>query len=583
MSIRQSIEIWAAVVMIVCLPLSWDSIAAAAEQSSNEPTANAPLKTLSDEEAGQRANQLIESINASHAAFQRYQETLKHASKEDQLVLELQIWSLQQRVLNDAHQLADVLVKLEKESPQPELRQQIEAIFSGAIERFRFYIERLRNEIDKSRAGRTEAAADERFSLEATVARLTLRLDMYFEMYLRHVQKMEQLKMNVGEVREALARLLADRADELSGRIELALSRINALEERRQQIPDDAEAATLLAVTAKSMDTNAGSLETTLALMDELELDTETLRSQLVTATHDYSSSLTDTGVAIDLATRTLKNISGWLVDHGPKYLLKILLVVGIIFIFRFATRFVRKGLDKAIESSKLNLSQLARRMIVNTSANLVMLFGLMLALSQLGISLGPLLAGLGVAGFIVGFALQDTLGNFASGMMILLYRPYDVGDLVEVGGMLGKVDKMSLVSTSLLTVDNQLIVIPNNKIWGDVIKNVTAQTVRRVDMVFGISYSDDIPKAERILEDILTSHELVLKDPAPMVRLHTLGASSVDFVVRPWVNVDDYWDVYWDVTRTVKLRFDEEGVSIPFPQRDVHVYHENSPIPATG
>ena len=101
--------------------------------------------------------------------------------------------------------------------------------------------------------------------------------------------------------------------------------------------------------------------------------------------------------------------------------------------------------------------------------------------------------------------------------------------------------------------------------------------------MVFGISYSDDIPKAERILEDILTSHELVLKDPAPMVRLHTLGASSVDFVVRPWVNVDDYWDVYWDVTRTVKLRFDEEGVSIPFPQRDVHVYHENSPIPATG
>ena len=153
----------------------------------------------------------------------------------------------------------------------------------------------------------------------------------------------------------------------------------------------------------------------------------------------------------------------------------------------------------------------------------------------------------------------------------------------VEVGGMLGKVDKMSLVSTSLLTLDNQLIVIPNNKIWGDVIKNVTAQTVRRVDMVFGISHSDDIPKAERILEDILTSHELVLKDPAPMVRLHTLGASSVDFVVRPWVNVDDYWDVYWDVTRTVKLRFDEEGVSIPFPQRDVHVYHENSPIPATG
>jgi small conductance mechanosensitive channel len=199
-----------------------------------------------------------------------------------------------------------------------------------------------------------------------------------------------------------------------------------------------------------------------------------------------------------------------------------------------------------------------------------------MLALSQLGISLGPLLAGLGVAGFIIGFALQETLGNFASGMMILLYRPYDIGDLVEVGGVLGKVDKMSLVSTSLATVDNQLIVIPNNKIWGDVIKNVTAKDVRRVDMVFGISYTDDIPKAEAILEDILKSHDKVLSQPESMVKLHTLNASSVDFVVRPWVNVDDYWDVYWDVTRTVKLRFDEEGVSIPFPQRDVHVYNEN-------
>jgi small conductance mechanosensitive channel len=214
--------------------------------------------------------------------------------------------------------------------------------------------------------------------------------------------------------------------------------------------------------------------------------------------------------------------------------------------------------------------------MLVTTVSNLVMLLGLLLALSQLGISLGPLLAGLGIAGFIVGFALQETLGNFAAGIMILLYRPFDVGDLIDVGGVFGKVDKMNLVSTSILTVDNQMIVIPNNKIWGDVIKNVTAQDIRRVDMVFGIGYDDDIPKAESILRDIITSHEKVIEDPEPVVRLHTLNDSSVDFVVRPWVKADDYWDVYWDVTRTVKLRFDEEGVSIPFPQRDVHLYKEN-------
>jgi small conductance mechanosensitive channel len=147
------------------------------------------------------------------------------------------------------------------------------------------------------------------------------------------------------------------------------------------------------------------------------------------------------------------------------------------------------------------------------------------------------------------------------------------VGDLVDVGGVFGKVDKMSLVSTTLLTLDNQTFVIPNNKIWGDVIKNVTAQDIRRVDMVFGIAYSDDIPKAEAVLNDILASHEEILDDPEHMVRVHTLNESSVDFIVRPWVKVDDYWEVYWDVTKTVKMRFDEEGVSIPFPQRDVHIY----------
>ena len=135
----------------------------------------------------------------------------------------------------------------------------------------------------------------------------------------------------------------------------------------------------------------------------------------------------------------------------------------------------------------------------------------------------------------------------------------------------------MSLVATTILTLDHQTLVIPNSKIWGDVIKNVTAQKERRIDMVFGISYSDDIPHAERVLGEILGNHEKVLEDPEPIVRLHNLGESSVDFVVRPWVKTDDYWDVYWDITREVKMRFDAEGISIPFPQRDVHVIGEKA------
>jgi small conductance mechanosensitive channel len=216
--------------------------------------------------------------------------------------------------------------------------------------------------------------------------------------------------------------------------------------------------------------------------------------------------------------------------------------------------------------------------MILDWVGNLVLFLGGLIALSQVGISLAPVLAGLGIAGFVIGFALQDSLSNFASGMLILFTRPYDVGDVVELGGVLGEVKKMSLVNTTIHTFDNQRIILPNTMIWGGIIKNVTAQNIRRVDMVFGISYSDDIEKTERVIDDVLSKHELILDDPKPLVKVHELGDSSVNFAVRPWVNTDDYWTVYWDITRAVKMRFDKEGISIPFPQRDVHLITANVP-----
>ncbi len=203
-------------------------------------------------------------------------------------------------------------------------------------------------------------------------------------------------------------------------------------------------------------------------------------------------------------------------------------------------------------------------------------IIGFMLAISQFGVSIGPLLAGLGIAGFIIGFALQDTLSNFASGMMILIYRPFDVGDLVEAGGVSGKVSHMSLVNTTFMTLDNQRLVVPNNMIWQSVITNVTAQRSRRIDLVFGVSYSDDLDKVQSILQEIVDANEAVLESPEPVVRMHELADSSVNFIVRPWVKTDDYWDTYWEIMKTVKQRFDAEGISIPFPQRDVHMIDPN-------
>lgn len=576
MNIRRSIIFMVTAFLLGSLLTDGSQSFVFAQSKSETAVSRKNVTELPSKMFDKRANELLSRINDITASLKRYEIKIKSASTEDRLVLQLQIQKLRIQIMDDIQKLADVFLDLEKSGTQPRLRGQVENEFARITPLLWFHIDRLRSEIDKIRSRRIKAQAEERFAIENEIATLTRRLDAAYQKSLSHITKMKQIGMDVKEVRENFIRLLNDRADELSGRLELALTRTDELKTRRKETPDDTNVVKLLIAAKKSLDINAASMDVVLGLMETLELDTGAYRTQLLTVTRDISSGFLDTGVAVKLLGQALKNVTGWLVDRGPGYLVKLLLFVGILFVFRFITRIVRAGLEKAINASNLNLSQLAHRMIVSTASNLVMLFGILVALSQLGISLGPLLAGLGVAGFIVGFALQDTLGNFAAGIMILLYRPYDMGDLIDVGGVFGKVDKMSLVSTSLLTMDNQLFVVPNSKIWGDVIKNVTAQNIRRIDMVFGISYSDDIPKAESILEDILKSHDRVLDHPEPVVRLHTLGASSVDFIVRPWVNVDDYWDVYWDVTRTVKLRFDKEGVSIPFPQHDVHVYNQN-------
>ena len=302
-------------------------------------------------------------------------------------------------------------------------------------------------------------------------------------------------------------------------------------------------------------------------------MDTDAYQQQLLSVTGQITTDFFQMDVLSSLLIGWGETLWASLVESGPGLFLDLILFLIIVYAFYRLANLVQKLTKTALQKPGIELSQLLQRMALLIVRNTILAIGVLIGLAQVGISLGPLLAGLGVVGFIIGFALQDTLSNFAAGMLILIYRPFDVGDLVEAGGVSGLVSHMSLVNTTILTLDNQTIIVPNGKIWGDVIKNVTAQKVRRVDLVFGISYTDDIPKTERLLQEILDSHESVLSDPEPMIRLHELGDSSVNFIVRPWVKTDDYWETYWSITRTVKMRFDEEGVSIPFPQRDVHLY----------
>lgn len=215
--------------------------------------------------------------------------------------------------------------------------------------------------------------------------------------------------------------------------------------------------------------------------------------------------------------------------------------------------------------------------LLASFSSNIVYValvaFVVIAALSQLGIQTTSFVAIIGAAGLAIGLALQGSLANFASGVMIIAFRPFKVGDFIEAAGVSGVVEGIQIFSTQMRTGDNKAIILPNSGITSANITNYSAKDTRRVDMVFGIGYDDDIKKAKDILMELITDDERILKDPEPLVAVSELGDSSVNFVVRPWVNSADFWGVKFDYTEAVKLRFDKEGISIPYPQQDVHLH----------
>lgn len=314
------------------------------------------------------------------------------------------------------------------------------------------------------------------------------------------------------------------------------------------------------------------------ALIDRFEIVLAELQKKGgdVSEYESYINAVSGIEVDVTDAGATWTTITGWLSSEegGLRWAINIVQFLLILIVSYAVSGLVGKALRRALANTS-RISSLLRDFIVVSCRRLVLFIGFFVGLSALEINVGPVLAVVGAAGFVIAFALQNSLSNFASGILMMIFRPFDVEDVVSVAGVVGTVESMNLLSTQLRTPDNKLVVVSNNSVWGDVITNITGKDRRRVDLVFGIGYGDDIEKAQTILETILNEHEMVLEDPKPTIKLHELGDSSVNFVCRPWTRTENYWDVYWDVTREVKRRFDAEGVSIPFPQRDVHIYQE--------
>jgi small conductance mechanosensitive channel len=253
----------------------------------------------------------------------------------------------------------------------------------------------------------------------------------------------------------------------------------------------------------------------------------------------------------------------------------KILAALAVFIIGRWVVKYMRRLTIRIME--KREVDPTLTKFVTNLIYVALLTFVIVAALGMLGIQTTSFIAVLGAAGLAIGLALQGSLSNFAAGVLMIIFRPFKVGDLIEAAGVTGVVEEIQIFTTQLLTPDNKTIIIPNAQITSDTITNYTTKGTRRADMVIGIGYEDDIDKARAIISDVLSQDERILKEPATQIAVSELADSSVNFTVRPWVKAQDYWGVIFDATETIKKRFDAEEISIPYPQRDVHVYEHKA------
>ncbi len=266
-----------------------------------------------------------------------------------------------------------------------------------------------------------------------------------------------------------------------------------------------------------------------------------------------------------------MENVSNWVLNHGIDWGIKIAIAIAIFIIGKFIARMVSNLTRKALQRAKTD--DMLIGFLCNILYTVLLIAVLLAAVDSLGVNVTSLMAILGAAGLAVGLALKDSLSNFAAGVMIIIFRPFNIGDFINAGGASGVVDEIGIFSTLMHSGDNTRIIVPNSAILASNIVNTSALPTRRIDLVIGIGYDDNIGQARDIIMAILQTDERILEEPAPGVAVAELGDSSINLNVRPWVNSGDYWTVRPDLLEAIKTKLDEAGISIPYPQRDVHMH----------
>ena len=543
-------------------------------QTVDEPPVLKPLRQS-------RAAELAETwltINENVANLQQLEEEIETASASMRRVLEQRADTLFSRSIELSLEFCEQVADYHDAGyDMGEYREHALWLIDEIPQGIDRTIERVRGRIempDFTKSALEQIAIDRQF---ADATRLYRRMN---SVLLQTSSIAARYDLDLADLKADASGNLETSAINTSVFLDLAITEVRNLRTSISVMPEDAELQAKLRVAEIRVREIIKLLTDNVESLRAADLPATHYQRQLLAATGMVTTVSLDAKVWANVLQEWWHSALHFLKTEGPDYLFHALCFLLIVSGFYRLSGAVGWLVDRVLEARHVRLSRLMQQMIASIARSVTILLGFFIALSQFNVSVGPMLAGLGIAGFIIGFALQDSLSNFASGMMILFYKPFDVGDSVVAGGVRGKVSSMSLVNTTIRTFDNQSLIVPNNKIWQDVITNITDQRIRRIDMEVGITYDEDIERVETLLRGLLKEDPRVLKEPESRVMVGSFGDSSVNILCRPWVRTEDYWEVHWDLNKRVKQAFDRERITIPFPQRDVHLYTQT---PAEG
>lgn len=509
----------------------------------------------------------LQSIEAKRTQIERTLAGVEQTSEELRDGLQFRVDKL---TIELGEQLLAVpIAEVDSQENEAQFVAQIEWLQTLIAERYERLQQRIRDERE-----RFDQFDD---GVQATISRafqqdLRKISSQYVDLLVDLMALRERLGRVDAEAREQLRSTVTLVAERLSGQIMLDSMTLAELRTMQRVDPVDTELSRAIGVLERKQNRSIESLDRLVGLMERLEMGAGSYRALLLAERGSVGVELLDREVFMTLLRSRLSSARQQLTTTGPNILLKAFVFLAIVGLTYFLAKLIQSLVRALLHRKTIELHQLLENTLISISFGLVIIVGVIIALSTIGISLVPMLAGLGVAGIVIGFALQDTLSNFASGWMILVYRPYDVDDHVKAGGVEGVVKRMNLVSTTIATFDNQRLVVPNSRIWGDVITNLTANNTRRLNIPVSVAYGEDLDRVEAVLREEIEKQEGILKKPEPNVFVDTLGSSEIVMMTHAWVRTRDYWTLLRALTKRLKQRLDDEDMEIPYPQQDVYI-----------